>query len=299
MKRFTVPVTLSILFSAMAALGQVTTQPERLLRPGGPPFFQVLQGSLSAESAAGSSSTIPVNLTPYQPPGWSGRIVVSTVTGTRTDSELFDGDSLFVDWAAINNGPGAIASSSLQNTLYLDGVLMATWGGGVLWGPGLYVHIDDFAIGSLAAGTHTLRLILDSTDVVAESDETDNEYTKWFTVHSSGSCTPSLANLCLASGRFHVSAIYSSPGGSGTALAVPLTGDTGWFWFFSSGNLEAVVKVLDARAINNRFWVFAGGLTNVAVTITVTDTVTGAARQYSNTQGVAFLPVQDTLAFVP
>jgi hypothetical protein len=44
--------------------------------------------------------------------------------------------------------------------------------------------------------------------------------------------------------------------------------------------------------------VFSGGLTNVAYTITVTDTVTGISKTYSNPQGTPSQPIQDTNAFV-
>jgi hypothetical protein len=38
------------------------------------------------------------NLTPYQPAGWSDKIVVSTTTGTTTDSPSFTtSDSLYLD----------------------------------------------------------------------------------------------------------------------------------------------------------------------------------------------------------
>ena len=76
-----------------------------------------------------------------------------------------------------------------------------------------------------------------------------------------------------------------------------MTSDTGYFWFFSSNNAEMIVKVVDGRAFNSRFWVFAGGLTNVNVVMTVTDTLTGAFNTYTNPQGVAFQPIQDTSAF--
>lgn len=42
---------------------------------------------------------------------------------------------------------------------------------------------------------------------------------------------------------------------------------------------------------------FAGGLTNVKVDLTFTDTATGAAKTYHNSQGSAFRPIQDTTAF--
>ena len=38
-------------------------------------------------------------------------------------------------------------------------------------------------------------------------------------------------------------------------------------------------------------------MTNVNVVTTITDTQTGAVKTYSSAQGVAFQPVQDTVAF--
>jgi hypothetical protein len=75
------------------------------------------------------------------------------------------------------------------------------------------------------------------------------------------------------------------------------TSDTGTFWFFSANNIETIVKVVNGCAFNQRYWVFGGGLTNVAVTILVTDTQTGILRTYTNPQGTAFQPIQDTNAF--
>ena len=110
-------------------------------------------------------------------------------------------------------------------------------------------------------------------------------------------CFPFFA-LCLQHGRFKVEAYYLTPtaaGGAGHAAA--LTTDTGYFTFFDPGNVEAVVKVLDACAFNQRFWVFAGGLTNVHTLLTVTDLERDAVKIYVNPQGRAFEPVQDTSAF--
>jgi hypothetical protein len=81
-------------------------------------------------------------------------------------------------------------------------------------------------------------------------------------------------------------------------MAVTETSDTGMFWFFSANNIEIIIKVVTGCSFNSRVWVFAGGLTNVAYTITVTDTVTGVSKTYSNPQGTPSQPVQDTDAFV-
>lgn len=64
-----------------------------------------------------------------------------------------------------------------------------------------------------------------------------------------------------------------------------LTPDTGAFWFLSANNIELVMKVVDGRAFNGRFWVFVGALTDIEYTVTVTDTLTGAEKSYSNPAG--------------
>jgi hypothetical protein len=111
-------------------------------------------------------------------------------------------------------------------------------------------------------------------------------------------CAAGPNNLCLSGGRFRVEATWTTrDGGTGQGKAVPLTGDTGYFWFFNESNVEMVIKVLDACGLNQKFWVFAGGLTDVQVQIRVTDTVTDMTKTYDNPQGTAFRPVQDTGAF--
>lgn len=47
----------------------------------------------------------------------------------------------------------------------------------------------------------------------------------------------------------------------------------------------------------NKWWVFGGGLTNVGVLVTVTDTKTGAQKTYSNQKGTLFKSFADTAAF--
>ena len=86
-------------------------------------------------------------------------------------------------------------------------------------------------------------------------------------------------------------------GSSGQGHAILLTKDTGYFWFFDSANIELVVKVLDGRGLNGKYWFFGAGLTNLKVVITVTNGQSGAVKTYLNPQGSAFQPVQDTSAF--
>jgi hypothetical protein len=111
-------------------------------------------------------------------------------------------------------------------------------------------------------------------------------------------CTQNATTMCLADNRFAVTTTWrTSDGNSGSGQAVRLTADTGYFTFFSASNVEAVVKVLNACGLNQKYWVFAGGLTNVDVVLTVRDTKTGTTKFYTNPQNTAFQPVQDTGAF--
>ncbi|MEA2604424.1 MAG: hypothetical protein QOF89_5416 [Acidobacteriota bacterium] len=110
-------------------------------------------------------------------------------------------------------------------------------------------------------------------------------------------CVPDSLRLCLGGGRFAVEARWHDfQGNTGSGTAVPLSGDTGYFWFFSPTNVEVVLKVLDGRTLNNKFWVFYGALSNVEYTLTVTDTQTGVVKTYTNPSG-RLGSVADTSAF--
>ena len=118
------------------------------------------------------------------------------------------------------------------------------------------------------------------------------------TLPQTSTCSATATAMCLNGGRFRVEASFrTNTGLSGTAKAVKLTDDSGYFWFFNADNIELIVKVLNGCGVNNRYWFFAGGLTNVQVEIDVVDTLTAAQRQYVNPQGTPFQPIQDSAAF--
>lgn len=58
--------------------------------------------------------------------------------------------------------------------------------------------------------------------------------------------------------------------------------DIGGFWFFDFENIEFVVKVLDVKVINDKFWVFYGFLFDVVYELQVVDIVIGVVKIYSN-----------------
>jgi len=48
--------------------------------------------------------------------------------------------------------------------------------------PNEYRFVSDYNLGTLSVGTHTLTIRTDTAGVVAESNESDNEYTKTITI---------------------------------------------------------------------------------------------------------------------
>jgi hypothetical protein len=73
--------------------------------------------------------------------------------------------------------------------------------------------------------------------------------------------------------------------------------DTAFFWFYGLTNYELVVKVLDGCAVNDRYWVFIGGLTNQGYRVQVYDHLTDRSHDYTNTLGTRAPAVADTNAF--
>jgi len=86
-------------------------------------------------------------------------------------------------------------------------------------------------------------------------------------------------------------------GNQGDANAAPFGDDSGLFWFFDDQNLELAVKVIDACSFNNRYWVYAAGLTNLEVTLTVEDTERQVPWSRINPLGTAFPAILDSQAF--
>jgi len=135
-------------------------------------------------TAGGGAGDQP-NLTPYQPAGWSDEIVVSKVMDTTIDSSgLLPSDTLYLDWAVINNGSVSV-TTSFRVEIYVDDVLRDSWNIAPPLNPNAWVLVTDHNLGTLSAGTHLLRIQADTTGAVAESNENDNEYTKTIVITGS------------------------------------------------------------------------------------------------------------------
>ena len=165
-----------------------------------------------------SQSSLP-NLRPHQPRDWSDRIVVSNVKDTHSDSSLLrDTDDLYVDFAVLNAGPTSV-TESFRVELFVDGRRLLTFESERSSSSPLmsnyFTSWSDVWIGRLSAGTHTLKIVVDTEDAVSESNERDNEYSKTITVRSgtvsgcfpvttgvvpqgAGTITPSRTSTCSA-----------------------------------------------------------------------------------------------------
>jgi photosystem II stability/assembly factor-like uncharacterized protein len=181
-----------------------------------------------------NGSPLP-NLTPYQPSGWSDKIVVAKAPGGTTDSAgLKSTDSLYVNWAVANTGTAATTVRFYTN-LFIDGTLRQSWYDDPPLGPGYYGFATDFSIGSLPNGSHTIQIVADPTNVIAESSESDNQYTKTIVVGTlplpSAGFTLSGASLDQATGD------YDGLVGEPITFTAAETHASSYGWDFGDGTL--------------------------------------------------------------
>lgn len=121
----------------------------------------------------------------------------------------------------------------------------------------------------------------------ASKASADNVYDAFITKISQYSCKAGGETLCLGGSRFSAEVEWRTPTGDiGKGQAVPMTIESGYYWFFGEGNVELFVKLLDSRAVNGHFWFFWAALTDVQYTITVRDHETGAVKTYNGVQGI-------------
>ena len=140
--------------------------------------------------------------------------------------------------------------------------------------------------GTLPPDTYDVRLIV---------DDGNTQQVYGTTTFAVGDGTETV----LLSGRFQVTVAWGDfEGNSDVATPVPvLSEDTSPFWFFDRDNWEMLVKALDGCNVNGHYWLFASAATDVAFSISVTDTQTGLVRTYENPLGNPASAITDTQAF--
>jgi hypothetical protein len=108
-------------------------------------------------------------------------LIISTTPGNSTQAtQITSTNTLYIDGAWQNIGSGSTVSG-FSSRLLLNGTQIASWNN-LAFSAGDFDYFTDFALGPLAPGNYTLTLQVDSTNAVLESDESNNTYSRTFTV---------------------------------------------------------------------------------------------------------------------
>lgn len=242
--------------------------------------------------------------------GKSGSADLLSGAGRGQGSELVQCVNLPVDWQSLGlefsfsnfttgtgaNGMGFVALSysdelSCAGTQLTVAELVAQSTGGIWLASSTQITPPPL--------TKSIAVDLVSTNVIPNSP-TDVFFDSIFLgpTRKLGACGQDSSLLCVDEGRFKITAQFTQTCGSGTGLAsgVQITPDGGYLWCFDPGNPEIFVKVINAcnAAVGDTYWVFISGLTNVGVTVTVTDSQTNQHKSYVNPNGTAFVSIEDT-----
>ncbi|MCC6457458.1 MAG: hypothetical protein IT328_21055 [Caldilineaceae bacterium] len=118
------------------------------------------------------------DLRPYTPSGYPSPVVPSSTAGTHEVTALYAGQTTYFDWHFINSG-NAIAERSFHVELWVDDIQLLRYPYDNFdsgWDEGF----DDWAEVIDVSGWHTVRLIADPDNTIAESDETNNVWEQQF-----------------------------------------------------------------------------------------------------------------------
>ncbi len=162
-----------------------------------------------------------------------------------------------------------------------------------------WISVTSGGAGS-GSGSNTVNYYVQANNSTSSRTGTINVAGQSFTITQSGvttSCVERSDQVCLMNGRFGVRITYDDGSGPRSATAIRYTPDTALFWFYSSNNIEILLKMVNACSYNSRFWVYSGGTTDDGVTIYVSDSLTGMTRTYQNVRGQKYLTITDSSAF--
>ncbi len=134
------------------------------------------------------------NLSPYtlEQYDWTSPLVIAlTEDATEDASVIYDNQEIYINFAYNNDGNSDAGSHKVQ--ILIDGSVNNTWSVDFSTDPGYINFIDNYNIGTLSSGTHTILMKIDSDDDITESDETDNVFSKNITILPTGTSVANLA----------------------------------------------------------------------------------------------------------
>jgi hypothetical protein len=155
--------------------------------------------------------------------------------------------------------PGTLPQFSLDRaanifTITTEGVPICPIPGGP--------YAASFEVGNLPAGVYQVYLHV--------ADKT--------TAFSFALSDLSSLGLAFLNGRFQVKLLHgatvsaSAVSGGQPSPSVRISDQSGYFWFFGSASMELTVKLIDGRAVNGHFWLFAASMTIEPFVLEVIDT---------------------------
>jgi len=117
--------------------------------------------------------TLP-NLVPHWKFATDGPIVVSSTEDTSTHNPIVSGQPAYVDISVQNLS--LVDAGSFSSSLYLDDESVETLRASDGLSGRFTLTFDDRLLPDMSTGEHTLRLVIDPTNAIAEHDEFDNTY---------------------------------------------------------------------------------------------------------------------------
>jgi photosystem II stability/assembly factor-like uncharacterized protein len=186
----------------------------------------------------------------------AGLPVPTAAGGSSVSSVVVDPTSGTTLYAATDQGVFRSSDGGASWTSFSDGLPIGATSGLVIDSSGRFLHVGA------RDGVYDLQI--------------------------SSPCVATATTLCLLGGRFiaTVEAVDPRTGRLEVGTAVPQYDRYGYFslpGFTGDPTFpEVVVKMADATAIGDGFWVFHSGLTDLQYTLSIVDTVTGRQKSYRN-----------------
>ncbi|MGC8840582.1 MAG: CARDB domain-containing protein [Candidatus Sumerlaeaceae bacterium] len=134
-----------------------------------------------AAASAGGGGFNFINLKFFKPSTWSSPLVVNQTLNSPNDEPNFvTGKPVYVNYAIVNEGN--IASGAFTVQVLVDNVVVNSIAYPTGLGAGAQSTQTNISVGALAAGPHTIRVVVDALNQVTEQNETDNEQSRTISV---------------------------------------------------------------------------------------------------------------------
>lgn len=135
----------------------------------------LIDAGAAAQSGGGGFNF--VNLKFFKPSGWASSLVVNQTLNSPNDEPNFvTGKPVYVNFAIVNEGN--IASGAFTVNVLVDDVVAVSLPYPTGLGAGAQSVVTNVSVGSLAAGPHTIRVVVDALNQVTEQNESDNEQSR-------------------------------------------------------------------------------------------------------------------------